>query len=52
MSVLDHLIVVPGHAIWIGASAEDAEEEDAWLLGEYQKGRGSPSLYRAHIARG
>lgn len=52
LSVLDHLVVVPGHAIWIGTSAEDAEEDDAWLLGEYQKGRGSPSLYRAHIARG
>lgn len=50
-SVLDHLVIVPGHAIWIGAGAEDAEEEDAWLLYPFQKGRGSPSLYRAHIAR-
>ena len=49
---LDHLVVVPGHAIWIGTRAEEAENEDAWLLLSIQKGRGSPSLLRAHIARG
>jgi hypothetical protein len=49
---LDHLVVVPGHAIWVGMSAEEAEDEDAWLLLSMQKGRGSPSLLRAHIARG
>jgi hypothetical protein len=49
---LDHLVVVPGHAIWVGTRAEEAEDEDAWLLLSIQKGRGSPSLLRAHIARG
>jgi hypothetical protein len=49
---LDHLIVVPGHSIWVGVRAEDAEVENGWLLGDYQKGRASPSLFRAHIARG
>jgi hypothetical protein len=37
-SDLDHLVIVPGHAIWIGVSAEDAEKEDAWLLYPSQKG--------------
>jgi len=50
-SVLGHVVIVPGHAIWIGATADDAEEDDVWLLYPFQKGRGRPSLYRAHIAR-
>ena len=49
---LDHLVIVPGHAIWIGALSEDAEDEDSWLLASYQKGRGRPSIFRAHISRG
>ncbi|KAH9963816.1 hypothetical protein BC827DRAFT_1191203 [Russula dissimulans] len=49
---LDHLVIVPGHAIWIGALSEDAEVEDSWLLAQYQKGRGRPSIFRAHISRG
>lgn len=49
---LDHLVIVPGHGIWTGAHPEDAENEDAWILASYQKGRGRPSIFRAHIARG
>ena len=48
---LDHLVVVPGHSIWVGVRPEDAEVEDGWLLGGYQMGRRSPSLFYAHIAR-
>ena len=51
-SNLDHLVIVPGHGIWTGAHAEDAENEDAWILASYQRGRGRPSIFRAHIARG
>ena len=51
-SGLDHLVIVPGHAIWIGARWEDAEVEDSWLLASYQKGRRRPTVFRAHIARG
>ncbi|KAH9954912.1 hypothetical protein BGW80DRAFT_1397374 [Lactifluus volemus] len=51
-SVLNHLVIVPGHAIWIGARADDAEDEDSWLLAPYQRGRGRPSIFRAHISLG
>ncbi|KAI0259207.1 hypothetical protein BC834DRAFT_640895 [Gloeopeniophorella convolvens] len=49
---LNHLVIVPGHGIWTGARPEDAESEDSWLLASYQRGRGRPSVFRAHIARG
>ncbi|KAI9510926.1 hypothetical protein F5148DRAFT_1010229 [Russula earlei] len=52
VSDLDHLVIVPGHAIWIGALAQDAEVEDSWLLASYQRARRRPSIFRAHIARG
>ncbi len=52
LSGLDHLVIVPGHAIWIGARGEDAEVEDSWLLASYQKGRRRPTVFRAHISRG
>jgi hypothetical protein len=51
-SGLDHLVIVPGHAIWIGAREEDAEVEDSWLLASYQKGRRRPAVFRSHISRG
>src|SRR6266705_3145429 len=51
-SGLDHLVIVPGHSIWIGAREEDAEVEDSWLLASYQKGRRRPTVFRAHISRG
>ncbi len=51
-SGLDHLVIVPGHAIWIGSRDEDADVEDSWLLASYQKGRRRPTIFRAHISRG
>lgn len=51
-SGLDHLVIVPGHSIWIGAREEDAEVEDSWLLASYQKARRRPTVFRAHISRG
>ena len=49
---LNHLVIVPGHGIWTGAHPEDAENEDEWILASYQRGRGRPSIFRAHISRG
>jgi hypothetical protein len=51
-SGLDHLVIVPGHAIWIGARKEDAEVEILWLLASYQKECRRPTVFRSHISRG
>lgn len=47
---LDHLIVVPGHAIWHGSSAEEALDERAWVLESYQRGGGRVETFFKHIS--
>ncbi|KAG7090942.1 hypothetical protein E1B28_010014 [Marasmius oreades] len=49
---LDHLIVVPGHAIWIGSKAEDRFNDDLWTLESYQKQGGRPEAFFKHISKG
>ena len=48
---LDHLILVPGHALWIGTDPEKVEEDDQWILEAMQKG-GSVKTYIKHIREG
>ncbi|WVR04413.1 hypothetical protein IAU60_001415 [Kwoniella sp. DSM 27419] len=48
---LDHLIMVPGHAIWLGHDAASARENDDWILEPMQKG-GSVRTYIKHIEKG
>lgn len=48
---LEHLIMVPGHAIWLGHDANNVEEDDDWILEPMQKG-GSVKTYVKHIERG
>lgn len=48
---LDHLIMVPGHAIWFGHDAARAEEDDDWVLEPMQRG-GSVKTYVRHIEEG
>jgi hypothetical protein len=50
-STLDHMIMVPGHAIWIGNDPGRAGDDDQWILENMQKG-GSVRTYRKHIERG
>lgn len=50
-SSLDHLIVVPGHAIWIGNDLERAAANDQWVLQENQK-QGSTKTFIKHITKG
>lgn len=38
MTPLDHLIIVPGHAIWKGVDAQKRTHDTEWILEEYQKG--------------
>jgi hypothetical protein len=52
VDALDHLIVVPGHAIWKGASVASANHEEAWALENFQRGKGRMAAFKAHIDKG
>lgn len=49
---LDHLVIVPGHAVWKGSHPERGLEEDNWILEPYQKGGGRVEAFYNHIQRG
>ncbi|KAF7790360.1 hypothetical protein EIP86_001315 [Pleurotus ostreatoroseus] len=49
---LDHLVMVPGHAIWTGAHSERGLDEENWILEPYQKGGGRIAAFYNHIRRG
>ena len=49
---LDHLIIVPGHAIWKGPTSDSRLDEDEWVLEPFQKGGGRVSAFISHIERG
>ena len=48
---LDHLIVIPGHAIWVGDGPNTVAEDGDWILEPMQKG-GSVKTYVRHIQEG
>jgi hypothetical protein len=51
-SSLDHLVIIPGHAIWTGHDPEQRLNDSQWILEPYQKGKARlEALYR-HIQRG
>lgn len=52
LTSLDHLIIVPGHAIWTGTSPERRLDDDEWILEPYQRGGGRVSAFYNHIATG
>lgn len=52
LTSLDHLIIVPGHAIWTGIKPEHAWDEEFWTLEDYQKGGGRISAFIDHIKQG
>lgn len=45
MGDVDHLILVPGHAVWLGSDATAAAEDDEWVL----EGMQSVKTYIKHI---
>jgi len=49
---LNHLIIVPGHAIWKGTNPDLRLNEDQWVLEPYQKGRGCVAAVFSHISSG
>ena len=50
--VLDHLVIVPGHGVWKGTQADDALDEEDWVLESYQKGGGRVAAFYNHIRQG
>lgn len=51
ISALDHLVMVPGHAIWTGHDANKVEEDSEWVLQDMQKG-GSVRTFLRHLEMG
>ncbi|KAI0644516.1 hypothetical protein C8Q79DRAFT_1011555 [Trametes meyenii] len=49
LAELDHLIMVPGHAIWKGTDIEARFDEDQWVLEPYQRGGGRIQAFFKHI---
>jgi hypothetical protein len=49
---LTHLVLVPCHSIFLGASPEDRVDEDAWALASFQRGRGRIQSFWRHIVAG
>ncbi|EKM60566.1 uncharacterized protein PHACADRAFT_82175 [Phanerochaete carnosa HHB-10118-sp] len=49
---LDHLVMVPGHAIWKGSKPGRVLDEENWLLEPYQATKGRLEAFYNHIARG
>ncbi|PCH43583.1 hypothetical protein WOLCODRAFT_103794 [Wolfiporia cocos MD-104 SS10] len=50
LSTLDHLIIVPGHAIWIGIDPAKRLDDNEWILEPYQRGGGRVAAFYKHIA--
>ncbi|BEI82486.1 hypothetical protein CcaverHIS002_0303540 [Cutaneotrichosporon cavernicola] len=51
MVEVDHLILVPGHAVWLGSDVGQVGEDGEWVLEGMQKG-GSVGTYIKHIEKG
>lgn len=49
---LSHLIVVPGHAIWLGSKPDEVLDEELWTLEDYQRGGGRVAAFVDHIKQG
>lgn len=55
LQALQHLIIVPGHGVWQGYTAETVYNESAWALEHYQQGDGARTRIDAfvgHIRKG
>lgn len=55
LQALQHLIIVPGHGVWQGYTAETIYNESAWALEHYQQGDGARTRIDAfvgHIRKG
>lgn len=51
MAHVNHLILVPGHAVWLGNDASTYEDDAEWVLESFQRG-GSIKTFNKHIEKG
>jgi hypothetical protein len=51
MANVDHLVLVPGHAVWVGEGPSRVREDEGWVLEKMQRG-GSVKTYVKHIEKG
>ncbi|KAK0461014.1 uncharacterized protein EV420DRAFT_1640517 [Desarmillaria tabescens] len=49
---LNHLVIVPGHAIWRGANSASRLDVDDWVLEPYQREGNRVDTFYRHITRG
>ncbi|TFK44485.1 hypothetical protein BDQ12DRAFT_730541 [Crucibulum laeve] len=49
---LDHLILVPCHAIWVGTKSSAYMDEVNWILEPYQRGGNRIAAFLEHIKQG
>ncbi|EPY50931.1 hypothetical protein SPOG_00534 [Schizosaccharomyces cryophilus OY26] len=49
LSNLNHLIIIAGHAVWLGGSSQ-GQEDSEWILEPYQKGEGK--VFAEHARKG
>lgn len=54
LPALEHLVIVPGHAIWEGSRQEHSLDEGSWLMDSFQNGDKKARIvaYHEHIVRG
>ncbi|KAN0061142.1 hypothetical protein ACQY0O_006877 [Thecaphora frezii] len=50
IEMLNHLVLVPGHAIWAGCDVRQKDNDENWILEDYQRG-GSVKTFYKHIER-
>ncbi|OSX66272.1 hypothetical protein POSPLADRAFT_1177689 [Postia placenta MAD-698-R-SB12] len=52
LAAVNHLIIVPGHAVWKGTDPKLRLYDEEWILEPYQRGGGRTSAFYKHIATG
>jgi hypothetical protein len=52
LQALNHLVMVPGHAIWKGTQPGRVLDAENWLLEPYQNTPGRIGAFYNHIAKG
>ncbi|GAA5940704.1 uncharacterized protein JCM15063_006333 [Sporobolomyces koalae] len=51
-SELNHLVMIPGHAIWQGCDASHATQDTDWILQDFQKDGKHVTTYLRHLTKG